>query len=54
MLDVRQSKLLMLLLMIQAQHYPSNCFLIGATCEKSVDLLVNICAVRKNFVERRA
>ena len=42
----------MLLLMIYAQHYPSNCFLTNATCEKPVDLLVNVLPVRKNLVKR--
>ncbi len=53
MLNVRQSEFLVLLLVIQAQHYTSGCFLIGAARKKSVHLLVNMCAERKNFIERR-
>ena len=53
MLNVRQGEFLVLLLMIQSHHNPSNCFLTGAARKKPIHLLVNICAERKNFIERR-
>jgi len=52
-LDIRESEFLVLLLVIQAQHYTSSCFLAGAARKKSVHLLVNVCAERKNFIEQR-
>ena len=53
MLNIGQHQFLVLLLVVQAQHDPSRCFLLNAACEELFHRFVHMFAKGEHLLERR-